>query len=391
MTRPDPLTAATRARRLYARLGVVGRTVAVVTLVSAGLLGSVGCQATNDKQVKLQADQFHTELSKAVVTPAIDAPMANYIQTVGDRIVTKAAQLDRTNWASKVEGGKDGEDRSWMFDTNRMKFHFVNSKTLNAFTTGGEHMYVYTKLLQMAKTEDELAAVMSHEYAHVYARHVQKGTSRQTWAMLAAGVGGAAGFLAGGKDAGMEYAGTGAGLGRAVAGVANAGFTRDDETQADRLGFDIYVRAGWDPDQFASFFRTLMVEEQKRGGAGPEWMSDHPSSARRVENIGRWVAEYKKDHPDWQSRRRPPVATQAQFDDVKQRSVAVATRLPDDSSLTGSALAALPRSCMLPDEPSPADAKQAQARLATVAEQMKATDPNAQAADPNRPRKKNKN
>jgi predicted Zn-dependent protease len=355
-------------RQSAGRRSIAWRALAALSLMSALVAGGTGCQAT-DKQVIAQAAEFHGELSKAVITPQVEPNLANYIQTVGDRIVATAGRLHNTPWGQKRDAG---EDRSWMFDTKTMQFHFVNSKTLNAFTTGGEHMYVYTELLRRSKTEHELAAVVAHEYAHVYGRHVQNGMTRQTWALLAAGAGGAAGYLAGGNDSGMEYAGVGAGLGMAVAGLASAGFSRDDETEADRLGFDIYVRAGWDPDQFAGFFKTLVAEEQKRGGGGPEWLSTHPSSARRVENIGRWVAEYKQNHPDWRSRMKRPVADASQFAQIQRRSTEIASRMPDDSSLTGTALAALPRSCMLPDESVPPDAQRAQSRLSKVAEEMQA-------------------
>src|SRR5438445_11825513 len=92
------------------------------------------------------------------------------------------------------------ESSQWMFSSN-MKFHFVNSKTLNAFTTGGEHMYIYNELFQKCKSEDELAAVMAHEYGHVYCRHVQQGENNQI-ATLAAGAlaGGAAGYALGGSE-----------------------------------------------------------------------------------------------------------------------------------------------------------------------------------------------
>ena len=43
-----------------------------------------------------------------------------------------------------------------------------NSKTINAFTTGGHYVYIYDALFQMCKNEDELAAVMAHEYGHIH-------------------------------------------------------------------------------------------------------------------------------------------------------------------------------------------------------------------------------
>ena len=92
-----------------------------------------------------------------------------------------------------------GGDNAWMF-SDEMRFHFVNSKTLNAFTTGGNHMYIYTALFQQCESEDELAAVVAHEYAHVYCRHVQQGMNRQ-YAILGAAAGaGVAGAAIGYKQ-----------------------------------------------------------------------------------------------------------------------------------------------------------------------------------------------
>src|SRR5205085_11668751 len=98
------------------------------------------------------------------------------------------------------------QKQQWMFSQN-MRFHFVNSKTLNAFTTGGEHMYIYNELFQECKSEDELAAVMSHEYAHVYCRHVQKGMKNQYTALAAAAALAGVGYVAGGQEHGAQYAG----------------------------------------------------------------------------------------------------------------------------------------------------------------------------------------
>src|SRR5712675_1157776 len=125
-----------------------------------------GCAVT-DRQIIDQADKAHSGLKPAVIN---DRELADYIQGVGDRIVEAAKEADR-NKIGPPSHFKDDE-RDWMF-SKKMQFHFVNSKTLNAFTTGGEHMYIYTELFQLCKDENDLAAVMSHEYAHVYSRHVQ--------------------------------------------------------------------------------------------------------------------------------------------------------------------------------------------------------------------------
>ena len=202
---------------------------AAVLLFSLALTFVLGC--ATDKNVIAQADQVHGSLQPAVMD---DPELANYMQQVGDRIIDVAQELDKQHYGPKSHFS---EKDDWMF-SNRMKFHLVNSKTLNAFTTGGEHMYIYLELFLECQSEDELAAVMSHEYGHVYARHVQKGMNRQYGALAAAAAAGGAGYALGGQEHGSRICQRqAAGLGLAGAQFLNMGFTRGDEDEADKLGF----------------------------------------------------------------------------------------------------------------------------------------------------------
>src|SRR5262245_55640030 len=165
----------------------------VVARIAGGLcalmiISAVGC--ASDKSVISQANQVHDGLKPAVMD---DPELTQYLQSVGDRIIASARKLDAKNYGPDSHRS---EDSKWMYSQD-MKFHFVNSKTLNAFTTGGEHMYIYNELFQQCRSEDELAAVMAHEYGHVYGRHVQKGMNRQYVQLGAAAAAGAAGYAAG--------------------------------------------------------------------------------------------------------------------------------------------------------------------------------------------------
>lgn len=338
-----------------------GRLGAIVALALSCLFGAAGC--ASDKAVIQQANQFHGGLAKAVMD---DSQLATYIQQVGDRILETAREMNRQGYKPKSE---HDEDNAWMF-SDKVQFHFVNSKTMNAFTTGGEHMYIYTELFQRCKNEDELAAVMCHEYGHVFGRHIHNGMNRQIATMLGAGTVAAAGYAAGGKEHGTEYAGYGAALAAAGGGLINAGFSRGDEAEADKIGFDIYARAGWDPAKFGDFFRTLAEEEAKRGGGGggglAAFMSTHPDSKSRVEaadqRAKQWAAKGKNAS-------RPNVADDAKFRSLQARARDVGQRTPTDESLTNAKelLAALPQSCLLPDEPHPPEVKAAQQHLSEKA------------------------
>src|ERR1043165_8107499 len=95
------------------------------------LAGTFTAGCATDKSVINQAAQTNTQLDKAFVT---DAQVVNYFQQIGDRIIAAAKELDAQGFGPKTH--KEG-DSSWMF-TKDIKFHLVNSKTLNAFTTGGD-------------------------------------------------------------------------------------------------------------------------------------------------------------------------------------------------------------------------------------------------------------
>src|SRR5689334_4083178 len=118
-------------------------------MVVALFVCAAGC--ANDKKVMAVADKMHTGLEPAVME---DQELAAYLQKVGDRIIESAQALDKEGFGPKSH---KEEDNQWMF-SNKMHFYFVNSETLNAFTTGGEHMYIYNQLFQECTSEDELAA-----------------------------------------------------------------------------------------------------------------------------------------------------------------------------------------------------------------------------------------
>ena len=296
-----------------------------------------GC-TTSDRQVIGQANQFHQSLEPAVME---DPQLSAYIQKVGDRIIAAAEELDKQGYGPTSH---KKESAAWMFERGGMKFHFVNSKTLNAFTTGGNHMYIYTELFEQCKTEDELAAVMSHEFAHVYSRHVQQGTDRQMRTMLAAAGLGAAGYAAGGKEHGAQYGGALAGVAALAGNYMGMSFTRKDENEADRVGFQFYSRAGWDPAKFDDFFQTMI---DKGYDKTPESMSDHPSLASRVQATQKRVANLPAESDRW---RKQPIAAEGEFRQLQARALQVGKNMPTDQSLAGSQelLRAMPRSCLTP-------------------------------------------
>jgi predicted Zn-dependent protease len=233
----------------------------------------------------------------------------------------------------------------------------VNSKTLNAFTTGGTHIYIYNALFQLCANEDELAAVMAHEYGHIYCRHVDKGMNRQYGVLAASALAGGAGYVMGGST---DSASSAASFGSSGAQFFVMGRTRGDEAQADEAGMHFYQLAGYDPHEFGAFFQAMI---DKGYDKTPAYESDHPTLKSRVQIADKRVAELKKDGTIDQYR-RPPIATPEQFAQYRERAARLAREIPDDKSLHNSQqlLQALPRSCIAAD-PNPPDAQEARQAL----------------------------
>jgi predicted Zn-dependent protease len=324
------------------------------------LLVALGC-APSDKSVIQQAQGFDANIKPAEIR---DPTLNQYLQQIGDRVIAAARESDKAGFGPPSHFAKD-QSGDWMY--KGIQFHLVNSKTLNAFTTGGEHVYIYNELFQLCRNEDDLAAVMSHEFGHIYCRHVQKGTQRQ-YGILAGALGlGAAGYVAGGKEHGADYAQTAAAVGMVAGNFAGMHFTRGDEAQADEVGFHFYTLAGWDPNKFGEFFQIMI---DKGYDTTPELASDHPTLASRVEAANKRAKNLPSLPKDMQSLRKPAIADAAQFRRLQQQAQVAAANTPNDKSLANSKLllAAIPRSCWMPVEPP--DQKQARAELQAKLEQQ---------------------
>jgi predicted Zn-dependent protease len=327
---------------------IIGRIVIVrrlgLLILALVLLGAGGC--AKDQQVMAVANNVHTGLDPAVME---DPELSAYLQKIGERIVQVAAEMDKEGYGPKSHTSAD--DNAWMF-SEKMRFYLVNSETLNAFTTGGEHMYIYNQLFLNCKSEDELAAVMAHEYAHIYARHVNKGMDRQLGQNVGSGVigvgAGVANFLLGGGfSSSMSTAQTAASVASSAGKYVGMGFTRSDEDEADAIGFAFYTRAGWDPNHFADFFKSMIAAGYDKT---PEMMSDHPKLSNRVLNTEKRVAELPAEAAQW---RKPPIANAQQFAALQARSAQLAKTMPNDQTLqkAQAMLAAFP-SCVSPtDQP----------------------------------------
>ncbi len=151
------------------------------------------------------------------------------------------------------------------------------SPQVNAFALPGGKIGVYTGLLKVAKTPDQLAAVLGHETGHVIARHSNERASEQLLqqgALTAANA-----FLSsGGKGGGTNSIIMAAlGLGTQV-GIALPP-SRTQESEADTIGEDLMAQAGFDPKASIDLWRNMAAAG---GGQPPQILSTHPAHDTRI-------------------------------------------------------------------------------------------------------------
>jgi predicted Zn-dependent protease len=244
-------------RQALAKPWVRSRRATIATgLVLAVILA--GCQAapvtgrqqlivlpeSQDAEMGLEAYQQIISESKVSNDPTLN----RRVQEVGRRI---AAASPHPEW-------------DWQFTV------FQDDEP-NAFALPGGKVGVNTGLFQVAKNDDQLAAVIGHEVAHAIARHGAERMSQQI--LLQTGLAGL------GITAGQAYAQ----LAAAAATMAVVlPYSRTQEAEADHIGLIYMAKAGYDPRQAIELWQNF---ESFGGERPPEFLSTHPAPGSRIENL----------------------------------------------------------------------------------------------------------
>lgn len=163
----------------------------------------------------------------------MEGPLADYVKKVGARVARHGGHVFKYT------------------------FNVVNEDAPNAFALPGGFIYVSRGLLILANSEDEVANVLGHEITHVSQRHA---AARQ---QIVQGVPGIFQFMQ---------------------GASLAGYGRDQERTADKLGQQLAGAAGYDPHGMSTFMKQLDFSDRLSHGASriPTWRDSHPSSRERV-------------------------------------------------------------------------------------------------------------
>lgn len=155
----------------------------------------------------------------------------------------------------------------------------------NAFALPGGKIGVHTGLLNVASNQAQLATVLGHEVGHVLARHSNERASQEMGAGAALQIGSV--FLGGGETAASQQ----------MMGVLGVGlqygllmpYGRTQESESDQIGLLLMARAGFDPRESVPLWQNMGAASA--GQAPPEFLSTHPSSATRIEQLQGWLPE----------------------------------------------------------------------------------------------------
>ncbi len=168
----------------------------------------------------------------------------------------------------------------------KQDFHFfaVPDSQINAFALPGGYIGVHTGLILLAQNESELASVLAHEISHVTQRHMARMVANEKNSFLMTLAGLAVAILAaraGGSNAGQGVSAALAGS-QALAIQNKLNFTRDNEFEADRIGFNRLTAAGYDPNGAAAFMEKLQRANRFVEGNAPSYLRTHPITYERI-------------------------------------------------------------------------------------------------------------
>lgn len=159
------------------------------------------------------------------------------------------------------------------------RFYVVQNNDVNAFAGPGGHIFFYTGLIMAMDDADELAAVLCHEMGHVAARHLSNRIEQNKKMAFATLAGLLAGALIGGKAAGAIMTGT-----MAANMQQQLNYSREDERQADQLGFKYMDLSGFDPGGMVNMLKILERMQWQGANAVPSYLLTHPGGSERILN-----------------------------------------------------------------------------------------------------------
>lgn len=252
----------------------IAATVAVVLALSGAVTAAADpFRPSVRDQIKLGQDAAAQIRKQERVLPASD-PRVKELRRLGEALTAMIPEDERRR-------------RPFQYT-----FDVIDSKEVNAFALPGGPIFFYTGLLDRMKTEDELAGILGHEIVHIRNQHWASAYAdnlkrRLGLLILLSSVGANENIL---NAADM--------LDSVLVGLP---YSRRHETEADRVGYDMMVAAGFNPQGLVDVFS--MLDEASRGSRPPEFLSTHPDTGRRVKVLRERIGKDNRKFPAMRPRK----------------------------------------------------------------------------------------
>jgi metalloendopeptidase OMA1, mitochondrial len=221
----------------------------------------------------------HVNLTDEQQTQLGDQQYAKTLREDRAAIVSSGAaykQVQRVATRIEAVAGRDKPAFDW-------KVTLLRKNEANAYCLPGGKIVVYTGILPVTGNDAALATVLGHEVAHATAEHAAERIEREHLTKIAAAI------IAGGVAfTPRQYLRVAALLGAAD----SLPFSRKQESEADHIGLVYMARAGYQPRQAVAFWKRM--QRASKGKEPPEFASDHPSDAHRIERIEKWQPEAQR-------------------------------------------------------------------------------------------------
>ncbi|HON59281.1 MAG TPA: M48 family metalloprotease [Smithella sp.] len=229
------------------------------------LLWAKPCRAefTIDDEKKL-GKEFYQKLEESHLIYK-NKSLCDYINRIGNRILAQTKKAP--------------------FDFN---FYIVDSSAINAFATPGGYIYINKGLILAAKSEAELAGVIAHEVGHANARHIASLIEKSKKLNVAALTAVLASILLGGG----ETSGAIAAFSLAGSSSLTLKYMREHEEEADRLGIQYLVGAGYDPMSMIDFLK-MMKQYEFLSKTMPSYLQTHPGTDNRIYYLDSLITSQK--------------------------------------------------------------------------------------------------
>tara|TARA_B100001063_G_C16672502_1_gene507173 strand:+ start:324 stop:1076 length:753 start_codon:yes stop_codon:yes gene_type:complete len=214
------------------------------------------------------------------------------------KLITKGKQLNEIiDIGKKIEISVTTffKNKNQKDPTKNFEWDYIlvdNDKIVNAWCMPGGKIAVFTGLLKITKNTNALSVVMGHEIAHAVAKHsVERASQAMT---INVGTQVADIFLGGAINRTRSSVGNSTGLDIFKIGIMNP-FGRKQETEADYLGLIFSSLAGYDIRESVNLWKRMA--EKNKGKEPPAFLSTHPSSQKRIENLNNWIEEVMIKYP----------------------------------------------------------------------------------------------